>query len=264
VLQIAGLVLLLSVGGLTISRAYVVIGIACGAATLSWYRSNHSTCKFNLNLVMSHFIENWVQGKWLLASGLLWSISMTLYPWMLAIFHSAASTATWAACIGIISMVNPVLMSLQNMIGPKLSQIYAELGTAELNRYVFKTNMVSLMAIAPFSIFLIIFGDSIVCAVYGHNYFGNQGVMITMSLNLLISSVAFTYSRALFVLNRASTDFYINLVAIAVLAIIGIWLVKALGPLGIAVSMLISNLLTAVLRYSLYAKMMTTELADNT
>jgi O-antigen/teichoic acid export membrane protein len=124
-------------------------------------------------------------------------------------------------------------------------------------------NVVTLLVTSPFTIFLIILGDPVVTLIYGPAYAGNRGVMITMALNLLVSAVAFTYSRGLFVLNRAATDFYINVAAIAVLVSAGIWLVRAFGPLGVAISVLTSNVVTAMLRYFFYARTVTTEVAGS-
>jgi O-antigen/teichoic acid export membrane protein len=261
VLQIAGVIFLSWTGRVSVAGAYTVIGIACGTATVFWYRSNRGIYSFRVDLVHPHFRESWLQGKWLLASGILWSVSMTMYPWILALFHSTAATASWAACMGIVSVANPVLAGLQNVIGPRLSQAYADRGAAGLRSYAFRTNMVTVLATAPFALFLIILGEQTVTMVYGAAYSGNRGVIVAMSLNLLVSAVAFTYSRGLFVLNRAATDFYINLAAIAVLISAGIWLVRSLGPLGVAISVLASNVVTAMLRYLFYAKTVTAELA---
>ena len=70
--------------------------------------------------------RNWTFGKWVFASGLLWTASTNLYPWLLAFFHGAAAAGTFAACMGVVSASNPVLLGIQNLVGPKIAHEYAQ------------------------------------------------------------------------------------------------------------------------------------------
>ena len=72
--------------------------------------------------------KNWVFGKWVFASGLVWAVSMNLYPWFLAYFHGAASTGVWAACLGVVSVGNPALLGIQNLVGPKIAHCIRDSG----------------------------------------------------------------------------------------------------------------------------------------
>jgi O-antigen/teichoic acid export membrane protein len=64
-----------------------------------------------------------------------------------------------------------------------------------------------------------------------------------------VSVLAFSYSRALFAIERADLDFYVNCIAVAVMLTLGLWAVRHFGPTGAAMSLLTANLATAVARY---------------
>jgi hypothetical protein len=67
-------------------------------------------------------------------------------------------------------------------------------------------------------------------------------------LNLLISAIAFSFSRGLFALERADDDFKVNLVAFALMLTVGVSLAYAYGVIGAAFGLIASNLTATVLR----------------
>ncbi len=67
-------------------------------------------------------------------------------------------------------------------------------------------------------------------------------------LNLLISSIAFSFSRGLFVLDRARDDFTVNLVAFALMLTVGVSMAYAYGVIGAAFGLVASNVTATSLR----------------
>lgn len=241
VVQVGSLLLLSYLGLLSASMAYWVVGLACGLAGTGWLIRMRNTFTLQLTRAISDFGRNWSFGKWVFASGLLWALSMNLYPWILTAFHGTASTGVLAACFGVAAIGNPILLGVQNFLGPKIAHVYAEGGAIILRRFVFKASAVFSLIIAPFCVALLLFGGSLVLILYGDKYAGNGLVVSILALNLLISAMRFPFSRALFAMERADVDFYVNFIALFVLFTLGLWLVKAFGPLGVACSLLAGN-----------------------
>ena len=136
--QISGLLLLAHFGLLSASRAFWVIGSVCGIAVLGWLWTDRECYHPRMSESRADLKKNWVFGKWVFASGLVWALSMNLYPWFLAYFHGTASTGVWAACLGVVSVGNPALLGIQNFVGPKIAHVYAASGTKALRRFVLK------------------------------------------------------------------------------------------------------------------------------
>jgi O-antigen/teichoic acid export membrane protein len=192
--------------------------------------------------------HSWSFGKWVFASGLLWTLSMSLYPWFLTGFHGTASAGVWAACLGIVAIGNPLLIGAQNFLGPGIAHSFAEGGRSALRRFALRGSMAYSVLVIPVCLILLVFGGSLVTRIYGAKYAGNGMVVSVLAVSVLVSAAAFTFSRALFALGRADVDFIANFAALFVLLTLGLWMVRAWGPLGAAYGLLIANIAASVPR----------------
>ncbi len=253
-LQLSALLVLAHWGWLSATFAYGVIGGACGLVTLHWLWWMKKAFAFSLTQAAKDFLHNWGTGSWILASGLLWSLNSYIYPWLLAIFHGTASTGVWAACLGIVASFNPVYLSLQNYLSPKMAHVFAREGTPALRRFSFRATAFLALLLAPFCLLLLGFGDLLVTKIYGGKYAGSGPVIALLGLNLLVVALSFPFSRALFIKNRAKLDFQVNAASLLVLFSLGLWLSRALGPLGAALGLLLGNLGGLILRYLAFSR----------
>jgi O-antigen/teichoic acid export membrane protein len=253
--QIGSLLLLAHFGLLSASRAFWVIGSVCGIAVLGWLWSDRGFYDPRLSESLADLKKNWILGKWVFASGLIWAASMNIYPWFLAAFHGVGSTGAWAACLGVVSVGNPALLGIQNLVGPKISHVYAANGMRALLRLVLKIAVAITIPISLFCVVMFIWGGRFVSLLYGQQYAGNNLVVAVLSLNLLVSAGAFSFSRALFALDRAHVDFLINFAALFTMVALGFWLVRAFGPLGAAFGLLAANFVTSGVRVGVFLRL---------
>jgi len=253
--QISGLLLLANLNIISASLVYWVIGIVCGLSVLCWVVLWRKAITMRINQAISDFKLNWSFGKWVFASRLLWVISMHLYPWILTAFHGTSSTGVWASCLGIVALCNPLLMGVQNYLGPKIAHTFAKNGPITLRRFVFKASTAFLLVVAPFCVILLVFGGMLVTCVYGAKYTGNGLIVFLMAINLLVTAGTFSFSRALFAMERADLDFAANILALIVLITLSIWLVRSFGPLGAAYGLLISNVLASSFRCAAFVRL---------
>jgi O-antigen/teichoic acid export membrane protein len=250
--QIGGLLLLARLGWLSANSAYLLIGAACGVGVIWWLWADRSFYRPRADASVADLKRNWTFGKWVFASGLLWTASTNLYPWLLAFFHGAAAAGTFAACMGVVSASNPVLLGIQNLIGPKIAHEYAQNGPIALRRLVLRISAIIALPLSLLTLALILWGDRLVGMLYGHQYTGNMPVVAALACNLLVTAVAFAFSRALFAVERADLDFRLNLAAIAIMATLGLWLVRSYGPLGAALGLLTAIVLTSAVRAAVF------------
>lgn len=253
--QIVGLLALTRFGLLSASRAYWVIGLACGIAILWWLWSDREFYNPRLSESLNDLQKNWVLGKWVFASGLVWAVSINLYPWFLAAFHGAASTGIWAACLGVVSVGNPILLGIQNLVGPKIAHEYAANGAAALRRLVLKIIAVTSLPMLSLCLVMFIWGGRILTSLYGRQYLGNGPIVAILALNLLVNAAAFSFSRALFAVDRADLDFLVNFTALFIMVTVGLWLVRAFGPLGAALGLVGANLVTSAVRATVFLRL---------
>lgn len=252
--QIGGLLALAHFRLLTASRAYWVIGAACGLGVFCWLYLNRESYHPRIHESVADLKRNWVFGKWVFASGLLWTASANLYPWLLAFFHGAAAAGVFAACLGVVSASNPALLGIQNFLGPKIAHEFATEGHRGLRRLVLKISAFLVFPVSLLALVLIVWGDRLIGLLYGSRYTGNGNVVAILALNLLISAIAFSFSRALFAIERADLDFALNFAAILIMLTLGLWLVHTYGPLGAAISLLVANVSTSSVRAVAFLK----------
>ncbi len=248
-LQIAGVVGLYLSGRLSVYLICWVIGSASGAAAVVWLFLHRGTFRTELGRALSDLRRNWAFGKWVFASGVVWNLSMNVYPWLLTAFQGTASTGVWAACIGVTALANPPLMGMQNFLGPKIATVYAERGARAAHRFALRSSVLLAVVTGFLCFALFLLGGPLLVLIYGSKYAGNGTVVSLLSLNLAVVTVAFPFSRALFAIERADIDFKINLIPLLALFTLGIWLVRSLGPVGAALALLVANLAASCVRW---------------
>jgi O-antigen/teichoic acid export membrane protein len=248
-----GILLLLGrLGILSASRAYWVIGPVCGIAALCWLRLQKGSFRLRLDESITDLKRNWAFGRWVFASGLVYTISANLYSWLLAFFHGTASAAVFAACMGVVSASNPALLGLQNFVSPKTAHEFANNGLRGLRKFVLKLSGMLALPAGLLTAVLIIWGDHFVALLYGSRYSGNGMVVAVLALNLFVSAVGFSFSRALLAMERANVDFALNFVALFTMLTLGLWLVKTQGALGAAIGLLGANVATSVVKAGIF------------
>jgi O-antigen/teichoic acid export membrane protein len=253
--QISGLLVLARFGLLSASRAYWVIGSVCGIGVAGWLWFDRGFYHPRIGESISDFGKNWTLGKWVFASGLVWTVSMNLYPWLLAAFHGVASAGVWAACLGVVSVGNPVLLGIQNLTGPKIAHVYAASGSRALRRLVLKITALVALPMSMLCLVMFIWGGRILEHLYGHQYAGNGFVVAILAVNLLVTAATFTFSRGLFATDRAHSDFLVNFAALFIMITAGLWLVRSFGPIGAAFGLLGANLATTALRAGVFLRL---------
>ena len=252
--QIGGLLLMAHFGLLSPSRAFLLIGLICGIGGACWLWVNRRSYSPRFREAISDLKLNWRFGKWVFASGLLWTVSTNIYPWLLAFFHGTAAAGVFAACAGVVSAGNPALLGIQNFVGPKIAHEYAAHGPYALRRLTLKISGLIAIPVLALTVVLVIWGDRFVGMLYGHQYMGNRWPIAVLACNLPIVVIAFSFSRALLAIERADLDFWLNLIAIAMMASAGVWLVRGYGPLGAALGMVVATIVPSCARVALFLR----------
>ena len=242
VAQMSGLLLLAHFGALSSSRAYWVIGGACGVTSLVWLFWSRHAFAFSLGQILPDLQQNWRLARWLFGSTVGRAGSSQMYPWILTAFHGAAATGVLAACRGIVFSANPFFLGLHNFLGPRFAHEYHENGSDSLFRATVRAVLVITAVMGVFCLAMLLFGDAILSIVYGEKYAGYGVVVAVLALAQLVSAVNAPLTSSLMAMERTDVEFKCSLAAVVVISTIGIWLVRGYGPLGVAFGLLSANL----------------------
>lgn len=254
IIQLSGLLLLARYGWLSASRAFLVIGAACGVVAIGWLITNWKEFDPQLIHTWKDLWRNWSFGKWVLAGNMVFLMSSQLYPWFLAWLHGSAMTGVLAACLSIVGLANPLLLAAGNYLGPRTAQAFGK-GLNEVRSVVTKATLVVAAAMSLLCLAILIFGDQIVLIIYGREYAGNHLVLFLLVLGIFSWALSLPISYGLWAIERPDLNFKVNLIAIGMTLSIGFWLVKAFGLLGVACGILIGNISSSAARYIIFSQL---------
>jgi O-antigen/teichoic acid export membrane protein len=258
IMQIGGLLFLVSQGKLSAHRAYYISGTACGLAAVGWFYLQRSHFTLPANGALADFRRNWLLGKWNLAGGLASLACIQVYPWFLAFFYGNSATGSLAACLGVVFSVNPLIFGMSNFLGPKITHALAQGGVAEVRRILAKATLLFLTFMICFSAVMLFFGGTILRMIYGVKYAGLDMVVGILALSQVAEIVSWPLCTSLFVMGRPDAGFKSYLLAMIVTITLGLWLVRSYGISGVAFSFLFAYTAAAMYRWAVYRKLVGT------
>ncbi|MFK7770247.1 MAG: lipopolysaccharide biosynthesis protein [Mariniblastus sp.] len=158
-MQVLGMLLLWSFERLDAANVFVVIAMACSVTSVFWYwiRRNEFTLangKQGFHHLKSTALSNWSIGKWIFSNQALTDLLLTAIQWALG---SKAVGGMFAAGFQIVSLCNPVVMGLANLLPPKLAKTFAESGRSDLMETIHNFNKSFLVIVGGIAIGLVLF-----------------------------------------------------------------------------------------------------------
>jgi len=240
-LQLAGIAVLVACGTLSAYGACWVIGAASGLGTAGWLLATRGQFAVRRRAVMADLRHNWTTGKWVFVSGIVWALGTYLYPWLLLALHGSASAGVWAACFGMVALANPLILGVQNYLGPSIAHAFAQGGFGPLRRHTLGAALVMAAMFLPLFGILTAAGSPGVVLLYGEKYAGCGVIVAWLALSTLVATLTFPFSRALFAAGMARVDFGATVVSLATLATAGLWLVRGYGVAGAGLGLLLGN-----------------------
>ena len=247
VLQICSLIWLKLHGSLTAMSALGSAAIMSGFSALVWLLMMRSRIHFDVEHLKHHSSNSFKVGGWVFSSGLLWTLLTNTYVWILSAVAGYSQSARWGACLAITASCNPLFLGLQNYIGPRVAHACAT-HRESLAEVMNRQTLTFILVLSPISLALLFAGGLIVRHVYGPNYAGCGVIMAVLAINMLASAAAFAPSRALFSLGNANIDFFVNAGALVFAFATSLVLIRTHGVVGAAISLLLTNVLSAAAR----------------
>jgi O-antigen/teichoic acid export membrane protein len=240
-LQLAGILLAAVCGLLSARLAFMFLGTASGVAALGWFAASWRSMELKAEDFRGHIIQNWFFGRWLFASGVLAQLSVSVYPWLILMYHGAAEAGVWAACVGAVAIYNPVMLALYNESAPRIAHEFASGGLASLRQSVTRTTAACALATLPFLAILVVFGNKIVVLMYGTKYQGAGTIVTLLAAATFFFALGFGYPPGLLALKRPGLDFTGNAMSFLVLVVFGWWLAYEYGAVGGAAGVLMAR-----------------------
>jgi O-antigen/teichoic acid export membrane protein len=223
--QIGGMLLLVSVGALGANRAYIVMSCSCGITGVGWFLATRSKLNMNLATAIRHFKRSWSFGKWVLADYGTFILNSQIYPWFVAASHGPAAAGALAACSGVVSLSNPLILSINNYLGPKTSQAYASGGQTRVHRILVVANVLLTVTMGAFCLMFLVWGGQIVTYVYGGNYANYGLIAFVLATAAFVGTFGIPIGFVFLAVGRPDLNFKSHLIGLTLTLTIGLWLV---------------------------------------
>jgi O-antigen/teichoic acid export membrane protein len=252
IVQLSALFALSKVHPLSPVSVYAIIGGAtCLVVTVWLFRSRNAFAPTRSE-VKADWQRNWSLGKWFLGGNLSLLAGTQVYPWALSVFHGTSATGALGAGDGIVNLARAGLMAAQNILGPITAHAYARGGATLVRKIVVWTTVFLGLGTALFCLVVFLHGEHLMTLLYGKKFAGLGPLISLMSLNMLCLALTVGPSYALSAMDRPDINFRINLVVLVLSCTVGIWLVKAYGPIGAAMGLVVSNGVATVVRHVVF------------
>lgn len=252
VVQIGGLLLLSTLGILTVPRVLLVMGISSSLAGFLWLRGARNDLAFSPKQVLVDFRQNWSLGKWVMGCTLSQVFSSQLFPWMLNLTHGMAVVGLLAACNGLVALMNPFLQGTFFFLEPRTAHVFAQGGIPELRTFIGKCSLIIAVVGGLLCCIIFTFGNSMIVFFYGSQYEGHSLVLGLLAIYNLVLGLDAVFYYALRAIGRADLNFKIDMVFFLVTITISLWLVKNYGLLGVALGLLTASLAVIIIHCLLF------------
>jgi O-antigen/teichoic acid export membrane protein len=247
-LQIVLLLVFVSIEKLSAATAVLTMTLSTLPPAVAWMIGSLRRVRPSISAASADLKWIWPQARFVFASALLWAAGMHLYPWLIDVNAGHAAVGAWSACFTVAAVGNPLMQGTINVIGPSIARQFTITSLAQFRVYVWKTTIAFAAMMSLFAIPLAVFGDNLVRLLYGVAYSGHGIVIALLAFGLVARAAGYVVSRGLFALDRADLDLYTNAAPLATLLLLGMPLTARFGAEGAAASLLVAQLLGAIVR----------------
>jgi O-antigen/teichoic acid export membrane protein len=259
--QIGGLVAFTHFRSLTVGIIYWVIGSASASAAFVWLTFWRRRTVLGLGSALKTLNSTWSFGAWVLGGNLVFVLSQQVYPWYLAWLKGPKATGAFAACLGLVALINPFVSAVGNYLGPSTANA-SSLGTRELSQVILRTSALLCGVVGTFCFIIVVLGNKLIAVIYGSAYAVDIHIIAVLAASVLVSSSTLALGFGFWAVGRPDMNLKINLLSAASALAFGPFLVSAFGLLGAAYGLLLANTIVSLVRVLTLKRLMYVEASD--
>ena len=263
VLLMIGLAALTYTNQMSAATAWGTAGIATGVGSLGWLCACRRKFRIQWSALRNSLQRNWLTGKWMVVGQTAHIATGETLPWMIAGTLGTEATGILAACRTIFRLVNPLVVTVSNLLTPYAAHAFAAGGQTTINTIVRRTvfGLGTLMFV--FVLFLSIFGGSLLALLFGDGYAQYHWLLVLLAVAQLVSLLHMGPGRALLVMDKPHYATTADVVECGIVVAISLPLIHWLQLYGAAASYLAGAIASTWLVFILY-RSATSQLGDQT
>lgn len=251
--QMIGLLYCASKGVLSSTTAILLIGTSCIAGCVLYLLVGGNHFHVHRRAVLSDLKLNLSLGKWLLGSQVTMIAQFTIAQWAITFSQGPAQNGILMAASSVAMVANPALTGLSNLILPKAARTVQSGGNHALRRLMKTLCFAMTAACAGYCLLIAGFGHRLAVSIYGQKYTLLASVLLPLALTFACRCVAMPPYIGLWVLIKAHSNVYINLIGM-VSILFFVVVLRPFGVAGVACSMMFGDTTACLLRWCMFFK----------
>jgi tRNA A-37 threonylcarbamoyl transferase component Bud32 len=222
-------------GRMSALSACAALGGASAITVAGWLYCTRAELSVRIRQVRKVFTHTWPVGKWLLMRRMTLQVQRYIAYWVAMLFAGAAVTGAYAACMSIVSFLNPLIFALGNVLTPKLQLAWKNDGGPGLWQETVRNTVLIASLILPSCLAVLVVGETVMRFLFpGMEYEGHRYTLTVLALVMFSEALSMPASIALGVMERPRAIVMSGMVG-AVLTVVLVWpLMKEWGLLGAA------------------------------
>ena len=238
-------------GWMSSATACLVLGVACLPAVAIWiYLSRHEIALLPAKL-RAAIRKSWTLGKWLFGSQVALLVQGYAAVWLLAWIAGAATTGVYAACLSVVSIANPLILGVGNVLTPRAVLAFRDGGGGRLWRQSVQDAVLLGLAMLVFCAAIAVAGESVLLTLYhGAAFEGRKQVLVVLAAALLANSLGMPATNALASM-ECTREIFCTVSGAAILTTFLVWhLTSVWGMVGAAYGVLLGSTVAGAARWT--------------
>lgn len=249
-LQLIGLISLHRLGLLSAASAYVASGLACGTVVIAWLVAGRRQFGFRREEIPADVQRNWRFGKWLVAGQLTAIVYWYLVHWLLALRLDTTATGAFVACMTVVTLANPFVLGIGNIVGPTAALAYAEGKRTAVRHVIVQATLLVSGATMLLAVVTALVGGELISWLYNGDYVDQNTTIALLALLVPIVGANVMAEHGLRTLERAEIGFQGSLLSLVTTFIVAWCLIDPWGLEGAALGLLAGETVGLVVRWS--------------
>lgn len=244
----------LSAGVLSPTTAWTALAGAAGIAALACFVLLRRRFDFHSLDIVADTRENLRYGRWLLLGSLCHILSLYAYPWFLYLRQGETGAGSFAACMSIVNLLNPLIIGFTNFFRPKLIQVQAAHGVAAMHRMITLSAGALLVPVLVLVGGMAAGGEQLVRFVYGSGFSGLGTAVFLVSLSLIPTFLNAPVQLGALALNKPWVNPVFHAAGLATTLLAGFPLVSRFGLEGATGGYALTTLAGGMVLWALYLR----------
>lgn len=242
-------------GRLSAATALAALGAACGVSGAVWLTRFARRLVIQHHRIVSDWRRNWSLGRWIFAEQMCGTANSYSLHWLLVLLLGAAATGEFAAAMAVVSLSNPLIIGLGNLLGPSTAQAFAAGGAPEMRRLIraFTWRMAGLMLL--FCLLMASCGHTALAVLYGTAYANHSLALTLLAVALAVNALGMGADSGLRAAGRPRETFIASALALVATLSTGACLATRYGVAGAACAALAGNLVGTAARWLAFVRL---------